>query len=84
MESFFAILKKDIIFGRRFKTREESKLFVIEYIKTFYNYKRLHSSLGNMSPMEYEHQFNTKKWRNIYKIIANWFIRKRAMLNNLR
>lgn len=54
MESFFSTLKKDAIYGRKFKTREEAKLFIIEYIETFYNCKRLHSTLGNMSPMEYE------------------------------
>jgi len=57
MESFFSTLKKDIIYGRRFKTREEAKLAIIEYIETFYNCHRLHSTLGNMSPMEYEHQY---------------------------
>ena len=57
MESFFSTLKKDIIYGRRFKTREEAKLAIIEYIETFYNCHRLHSTLGNMSPMEYERQY---------------------------
>ena len=57
MESFFSTLKKDIIYGRRFKTREEAKLVIIEYIETFYNCHRLHSTLGNMSPMEYERQY---------------------------
>jgi putative transposase len=57
MESFFSTLKKDIIYGRRFKTRKEAKLAIIEYIETFYNCHRLHSTLGNMSPMEYERQY---------------------------
>jgi len=57
MESFFSTLKKDMIYGRRFKTREEAKLVIIEYIETFYNCHRLHSTLGNMSPMEYECQY---------------------------
>jgi putative transposase len=57
MESFFSTLKKDLIYGRRFKTREEAKLAIIEYIETFYNCHRLHSTLGNMSPMEYERQY---------------------------
>jgi len=57
MESFFSTLKKDIIYGRRFKTREEAKLAIIEYIETFYNCCRLHSTLENMSPMEYERQY---------------------------
>ena len=54
MESFFATLKKDLIHRRRFKTREEAKIAIINYIETWYNSKRSHSSLGYMSPMEYE------------------------------
>ena len=58
MESFFSTLKKDIIYGRRFKTREEAKLVIIEYIETFYNCHRFHSTLGSMSPREHEHQYS--------------------------
>ena len=54
-------LKKDIIYSRRFKTREEAKLAIIEYIETFYNCHRLHSPLGNISPMEYEHQYYSQE-----------------------
>jgi putative transposase len=61
MESFFSTLKKDIIYGRRFKTREEAKLVIIEYIETFYNCHRLHSTLGNMSPIEYERQYSYRE-----------------------
>jgi putative transposase len=59
-ESFFATLKKDIIHGKRFKTREEAKLMIIEYVETFYNYKRIHSSLGNMSPIEFEKEYRKR------------------------
>lgn len=61
MESFFATLKKDIIYGRKFKTREEAKQEIVKYIETFYNCRRLHSSLGNMSPIEYENQFSNQE-----------------------
>jgi putative transposase len=54
MESFFATLKKDLVHRKRFKTREEAKLAIINYIETWYNCKRSHSSLGYMSPMEYQ------------------------------
>jgi len=54
MESFFATLKKDLVHRKRFKTREEAKLSIINYIETWYNCKRSHSSLGYMSPMEYQ------------------------------
>uniref|UniRef100_UPI0012B57960 IS3 family transposase n=1 Tax=Pseudobacteroides cellulosolvens TaxID=35825 RepID=UPI0012B57960 len=59
-ESFFATLKKDIIHGRRFKTREDAKLIIIEYIETFYNLKRIHSTLGNMSPIEFEKDYRNR------------------------
>ncbi|SNT02332.1 Integrase core domain-containing protein [Anaerovirgula multivorans] len=54
MESFFATLKKDLIHRRRFKTCEEAKIAIINYIETWYNSRRSHSSLDYMSPMEYE------------------------------
>ncbi len=59
MESFFSTLKKDIIYGKHFRTREEAIIFIVEYIETFYNCRRLHSSLGNMSPLEFE-QYSKK------------------------
>ena len=59
MESFFSTLKKDIIYGMKFKARREAIQLIVEYIETFYNCRRLHSSLNNMSPMEFE-QFNKK------------------------
>lgn len=52
-ESFFASLKKDIIYGGKFKTIAEAKLAVVDYIQNFYNCKSLHSSLGYKSPKEY-------------------------------
>jgi putative transposase len=54
MESFFATLKKDLVHRKRFKTREEAKLAIINYIETWYNCKRSHSGLDYMSPMEYQ------------------------------
>jgi len=56
MESFFATLKKELVHRRRFKTREEAKIAIIDYIETWYNSRRSHSSLDYMSPMEYEQQ----------------------------
>jgi putative transposase len=54
IESFFATLKKELIHRRRFKTRDEARTAIINYIETWYNSRRLHSSLGYMSPMEFE------------------------------
>jgi transposase InsO family protein len=54
MESFFASLKKELVHGADFATREEARAAVVEYIEVFYNNQRRHSSLGYVSPAEYE------------------------------
>jgi putative transposase len=60
-ESFFSSLKKDIIYGRKFKTRAEAKLAIVEYIELFYNSKRLHSTLGYVSPKEFKKEYYKNK-----------------------
>ena len=60
MESFFATLKKELVHRKSFKTREEAKIAIINYIETWYNSKRLHSSLNYMSPNEYKNFYNQK------------------------
>jgi transposase InsO family protein len=54
MESFFASLKKELVHGADFTTRAEARAAIVEYIEVFYNTKRRHSSLGYVSPAEYE------------------------------
>jgi len=54
MESFFASLKKELVHGADFATRAEARAAIFEYIEAFYNTKRRHSSLGYVSPAEYE------------------------------
>jgi len=54
MESFFASLKKELTRGEVFATREEARASIFEYIEVFFNRIRRHSSLGYMSPAEYE------------------------------
>ena len=54
MESFFASLKKELIHGSDFATRAAARAAVVEYIEVFYNRRRRHSSLGYVSPAEYE------------------------------
>jgi putative transposase len=54
MESFFASLKKELVFGADFATRAEARAAIVEYIEVFYNSQRRHSSLGYVSPAEYE------------------------------
>ncbi len=54
LESFFASLKKELTRGEPFATREEARASIFEYIEVFFNRMRRHSSLGYMSPAEYE------------------------------
>ena len=54
MESFFASLKKELVHDADFATRAEARGAIFEYIEVFYNTKRRHSSLGYVSPAEYE------------------------------
>ena len=53
-ESFVHTLKVEKINRLRFKTRDEAKSKIFEYIEMYYNRKRTHSSLGYMSPSDYE------------------------------
>lgn len=57
MESFFGTLKRELIYGNRFRKRAEARQAIFEYIEVFYNRIRLHSALGYMSPEEYEQTF---------------------------
>ena len=54
MESFFATLKAELVYRMKFKTREEAKREIFEYIEVFYNRQRRHSSLGDQSPLDFE------------------------------
>jgi putative transposase len=56
MESFFSSLKTERIARKMYRTRDEAKADVFDYIERFYNPKRRHSTIGYMSPMEFERQ----------------------------
>lgn len=53
IESFWGTLKKELVYGQRYQTREEARLSIFEYIEVFYNRIRKHSSLGYKSPEQY-------------------------------
>ena len=53
-ETFFATLKKELVNRRRWPSRLELQSAVFEYIEAFYNRQRRHSTLGMVSPAEYE------------------------------
>ena len=54
VESFFGTLKRELVYHRRYVTREEARQDIFEYIEVFYNRQRRHSTLGYHSPAEYE------------------------------
>ena len=53
-ESFFATLKTECIYGRRFATRAEAREAIFHFIEVFYNQQRRHSTLGYLTPAEFE------------------------------
>ncbi len=57
MESFFSRLKVELIYAENYKTVDEARAGIFEYIEMFYNRVRRHSSIGYVSPHEYEQQF---------------------------
>ena len=57
MESFFSRLKVELIYAENYRTIEEARAGIFEYIEMFYNRVRRHSSVGYVSPHEYEQQF---------------------------
>jgi len=56
VEGFFATLKKECIYRRQYDTMEEIERDLFEYIELFYNRKRLHATLGYLSPVQYRIQ----------------------------
>lgn len=53
-ESFFATLKKELICGEVYRTRDEARTAIFEYIEVFYNRRRMHSLINYMTPDEFE------------------------------
>jgi putative transposase len=54
MESFFSSLKTERTARKTYRTRDEARADVFDYIERFYNPKRRHSTIGYVSPMEFE------------------------------
>jgi transposase InsO family protein len=59
VESFFHTLKTELIYFESYKTREEAKSSVFEYIEIYYNRERSHSTLNYCSPVQFE-----QRWRD--------------------
>ena len=54
MESFFGTLKQELVHRQTYPTRAAAERSLFEYIEVFYNRQRLHSTLGYLSPVQYE------------------------------
>jgi putative transposase len=54
VESFFGLLKRELVLFERFRSRSEAHTKIFEWIETHYNRVRRHTTLGSVSPVEYE------------------------------
>ena len=54
VESFFSLLKRERVYRRHYRTRDEARADIFDYIERFYNRQRRHGYLGDLSPVEYE------------------------------
>jgi putative transposase len=61
MESFWASLKKEQVHHQHYKTRNEARADIFDYIESFYNTIRRHSGLANQSPIDFIAKFVSKK-----------------------
>lgn len=61
MESFWASMKKEQTHHRHYKTIDEARADIFDYIETFYNTIRRHSKLGNLSPQQFIEQLKPQQ-----------------------
>jgi putative transposase len=54
IETFFKTLKSELIWAKDFESEDDIKIQIFEFIEIWYNRKRIHTGLDNMSPLEYE------------------------------
>ena len=57
MESFFSLLKTELVHHHRYATRQQAKTSIFDYIEVFYNQQRLHSGVGYLTPLAAEQQW---------------------------
>ena len=60
MESFFGTIKSELIRQRHYRTKAEARTDIFRYIETFYNRQRIHSTLGYLSPDDFEVAYMTE------------------------
>ena len=60
-ESFYHSLKTELVHHEHYRTREQARASIFDYIATFYNRERIHSSIGYMSPLDFELLFESQQ-----------------------
>lgn len=65
IESFHSILKKEMVYCTKFKTKQQAYEELYAYIEFFYNRKRIHGSIGYLSPVQFAASFKKKKEPNL-------------------
>lgn len=60
-ESFFKTMKTEMVYHEKFQTRAVARLAIFEYLEVWYNRKRRHSTLGYLTPKEFEEMLNHEK-----------------------
>lgn len=66
-ESFFASLKKELVYQENYATREEARQSIFQWIETFYNRTRLHSRLGYVSPEHFEQSTQSEESSSFFR-----------------
>ncbi|WP_274379447.1 IS3 family transposase [Alkalihalobacterium alkalinitrilicum] len=58
IESFHGILKRELVYQTKFRTRSKARKSILEYVEFFYNSKRIHSTLDYHTPIEFEKKYH--------------------------
>lgn len=65
MESFWGVLKNELVYHRHYRTRAEAKRDITEYIEIFYNRQRIQERLGYMSPAAFEQKYYERLYSEV-------------------
>jgi len=59
MESYFALLQKNVLNRQRWATRDQLRLAIVTWIERTYHHRRRQRALGKLTPIQYEMIYNT-------------------------